>query len=227
MQTFKQFTLSEKKQDVALLAAKIRAGNFSNSIQLTKYVRESESLKANWLGEGFFSVVYASGTDPEFIMKVPRSSGSRKGDIYPDAWTDFAKIAKQAADKNPLYPKIEFFHEFGNNDFVAFIEVLNMVPESKLDNESGTIYTRTVDKSTYRFKDPMFSDVMSGVRDFFMKSSSEFELLANEFMKLFGISAVHLDEFFNSIAKLGKLDLHAANVGFRKNGQIVLFDPVA
>ena len=232
MKTFKQH-ISERHQDVKVFKGFLDAGRFPDARSLKSFLEKRPEY--NNIGEGKFSSAWSRGnkSQADMILKVTHPEAIDRGR---DPWLSFAALCmKNKGQLGPLYPVIDHVHEFDSGGYCAFIEPL-LVNPVKVDilaiqmgsdlDEEGVHIANFLDLSFLIY-------VMSGNHNQFTYEMSwkkyghavkEIDhLLADKF----GVRFSDFVNFYHTVSKLpGKHDVHQSNVGFRANGQFVIFDPV-
>ena len=205
MKTFRQY-LIEKAADAAVFIELLKADRFGTVPEVFEYLN-SKDKRIERIGKGLFSVVYSKGTNPDYVLKVSKSGDHGKS----DAWVDFAKIAMR--ESGSLWPKILYGGTLGDGGIIAIVEALIIDPD-RLDlmfNEKfGMPFEDVSDDLVYDIiDDDPRSDLVVGAAELCRCSVDE------------------LIRYVRVAHELGIWDLHSENAGFRRNGEIVFFDPVS
>ncbi len=174
--------------------------------------------------EGNFSLVFKSPSSNEFVLKL-----STKG--Y-DVWPKYAQMVSENElyKTNPLFPVIPkpYFKILPNgglngNAAIGFIEYLEM-DKTEIQAHLHKAVEELPDRSSSIYAADPF---IEGWYEYEEKGTSP---ILDAICKYFKIDPVHMIDFFNKVNPLNtgfrSMDLHAANIGYRKNGEIVLFDPL-
>ena len=166
------------------------------------------------LGDGKFSYVYR-GSRNEVVMKLSRTPAA----YSEDKWWDWAKLSKEPARKNPMFPKMYYInalkHEAtGQPIGIAFLEYVH-VNKDKLDDlalEMGF---------------SKFSEIIEEVQRRANNRLAESYNNLQTYLKEFYIDIDDLISFIKNAQQFGFVDIHSGNVGYRKDGSFVIFDPVS
>lgn len=207
--------LTERAADVDIILKQIKAGGYQSPTgfkpletfrQLEDYLLLQFNVKN--IGQGSFAYVLQSPGGKDYIFKVGRESA--------DPFWEFAKVAPKYFPKNSLFPDIKYLgslpqdtDETNTQVNFAFIEFLKTSPKT-LDQMA-----RNKDLNVYDFYDLTY-DIFSGSGD------GHFEY----FCETFKVSENDLIELMDVVKELGRWDGHHKNAGWRKNGELVFFDPV-
>lgn len=196
--------------------------------------KEAAALKAaarkgaKRLGSGAFAVAYLKGGKKPVVIKIGRMG---------DAYIEYAKKVIQAKSKNPFLPKIhsltlykaERGEDYCDNEYHEFY-VVKMEKlydlEDKHENNVGRIcdmfeqlveYNYSVDKW-------MKSNDWSS---FCIPGMMEFKFSVNKKAMLWLKDARKVVMKALRVSGCGDWDIHEGNIMVRKNGQLVLTDPIA
>lgn len=234
---FKNY-LEERKVHVAALRSMLESGYFPtyNSFEQYVYMDKPEIFKE--IGSGFFSVAFDhrdSSKAGEFIMKMAFRGDDDIG------YKAFIPIARKNAASNSLFPRIEYVYTFSSGEYVAFIEKLNVNPSS-IDRLFSELASRVWEKTKFftRFREVqqkygMFSyfsfEILGRVKwdpKFNPKQQASGYKYFIEAAKLLNVPHEQLYDFISKVIHSGRRwDLHRENVGYRKDGSWVFFDPIA
>jgi hypothetical protein len=238
MKTLKN--LIEKSQDVEVVIAALQSGRFSEHKELFAYL-ESQGLKVEQTGKGHFSTVFkAAGRRPDWVLKT--------------TWVDegydaFLPMAKDFSPSNPLFPKVRGPYRLGKFSCV-FVEHLNSThpilseiegrvkkvikaldkgdPEEKvyksilkLDGRNPNRLYADFTTKVFKHALPIWYEGKGGREEY----GRLFEGLSREFF----FKMEHLESFMRIVYGHGPRgwDLKSENMGLRKDGHLVFFDPIA
>lgn len=165
------------------------------------------------IGEGLYSLVY-QGQGNDYVLK----------DSDPDDnWYKYAEFAKKSS--SPFVPKILFAGEprFPSNSKYGVLEYLEIKPEGHWNHHTREIFwNATIDSNESPFDWAMYEvfELAAG--------KSIYPEEAEEFLDLIGVKDIgEFLKFINTVEKFGNLDIHDQNIGYRENGELVVFDPVS
>lgn len=176
------------------------------------------ATEATKIGKGSFSDAYAS-KDKQWVLKAANTE-----DWY-DPFHDYVALAQKSAGKNSLLPKILWSGEKWQRKFVI-LEYVNVF--AKLDpipilsktypntTHPGTYFTRDLQMLAYGEHDRLLRSVMEV--DKVLKS---YKSSYKDYMDWVDLCSKNLEVFPNGA------DIHSYNMGVRKDGSLVIFDPVA
>jgi hypothetical protein len=153
------------------------------------------------VGSGVFSIVKAGAGGRDFVIKM--SLSARRA--VSDNWYSFAKVA-QANTHNSLFPQILFAGDPAWRDekkygLLEFLEIR--------EPSDHVVFDATMDLA--------HSWALGSIPD----NPGVFEFLKNNH-----INAKEFREFVRLTDSLGSFDIHSGNIGWRKDGSAVIFDPV-
>jgi hypothetical protein len=167
--------------------------------------------------KGVFStvVVNASG-DPEYILKI-----SKKGRYKSDPFFQYAEFA-QKMGSNSIYPKIPWVGEISDGKEqrgLCFMEYL-LIDPSRIASIDPRMSDPNVVRKFFREDIPKYFNQLA---------SWELKILTEDIFDQLGIDPAEIKQFLSQIRKqkLGRLDIHQENFGWRDNGDFVIFDPVS
>lgn len=214
MKSFKQHLITEKEIQIDVLTSMIKSGRFAGSSELENYVKTR--MNATKMGEGNFSVVLSSGSEVEFVMKIPVLRTQY------NSWFKFAEMAMKNHSSNSLFPRVKMLHDFGNDDYVGFIESLRIYPQAFTDLADKILVKNRVP----HVKDQFFH-MMSYVKRDALKEGKHGSV-TQSFLEYFRIDFAQVQDFYRKIDRIQDAhdDMHAGNVGLRKNNELVFFDPI-
>lgn len=230
MRTFKQH-LNERADQIAVILGMIDAGRFAGAPELVAYMNAKKYTKQ--IGKGLFSVVMDDARSTgKHVMKIQRLPRVGAFDVYPN----FVKLANKRQFMNPLYPSVDFFRQFKDGSYVAFIERLTLDPDG-LDDLfrplSGDLYNTTKREVRVFQQSGPFSYVsllafpeMVTDREYWKEVMEPFFLQACGLLK---VPAARMRQFIREAMRvpgMNRWDAHNENVGFRGDGSPVFFDPI-
>ena len=181
------------------------------------------NFKIKFVGSGLFSKGFLiESTNEKYILKISKNNGYYRN----DGWFNFARYAKNK-QHNPLFPKIlytgEILTSYLNQTVgIGLVEYLNIPNNTeKLANKIRKIFYYIIQKE--------FNVTTIDPDVFKMMTEKEDEMF--NYLKANNITLEDAVEFCEVIIECFNefkvLDIKSQNIGFRKNGQIVFFDPVA
>lgn len=204
-------------------------GHFDDFADFKKQLKKAYRIKR--IGQGAFSDVYLvrpksmagllAGFKKDFVLKITRESTDR-GDV--DSQAKFVKTVRDNRGRNMLYPIITHFmtldSKSGQDINITVMEYLKVDGDSSKNKTATSMlqrYARLIDDLGYE-------EPHEDHEDF-----DEYEELVDDLNHEFGVQRDDLLDFHGSL--YGDLDLaydiHVWNIGFRKDGSLVIFDPVA
>ena len=174
------------------------------------------------VGEGFYSVVH-KGDGNDYVLKWSKSSDRADH----DAWYKFTPVAQKSSNK--LMPKILYAGsaKFKSSFMYGIMETLKIPPEDSFDNKIAKLFRRYNNDPTYG-EIHMFDEAMGAVHDWLVDNepgAPEDEL--EEFLMMIGTDINEMKDFLKTVTPIGDLDIHDQNIGYRPNGELVIFDPVS
>jgi hypothetical protein len=205
-------------------------GHFEDFADFKKQLKKAYRIKR--IGQGSFSDVYLVrpksmagllvGFKKDFVLKITKENNSDHDDV--DGQAQFVKVVRDNKGRNMLYPIITHFmtldSKSGKEIDITVMEYLKVDGDSnKTKAATGLLqrYARLIDELGYE-------EPHEDHEDF-----EEYEELVDDFDHEYGVQRDDLLDFHASL--YGDLDLeydiHAWNIGFRKDGSLVIFDPVA
>ncbi len=189
-------------------------------------MRHAAEMFGEEYGYGLFSNVFKSPSGNDFVLKVSYEDG--------DGWVPFAEIVSQQQKykTNPLFPIIpsHLFKKFPDGSAMAIIEWV------KLDEEYTERQIEKIIEDVYLEYPDHIMGMDAGDNPF---NCAFEELLRNKepvfvppICNAFGTTSEHLYDYFEVVrlatgsTNMHMIDLNEQNIGYRSNGQTVLFDPV-
>jgi len=214
--------LNERAREANIIAAVMQRGNYINQnleeVQIKtfqdfmRFINERFTVRD--VGEGAFSVAKVGSKKADFVLKV--SKGERVA--ASDSWPGFAKMAMKKHKTDSLYPKILALKEYDSEKFgfftVGLIEFLDI-------DENRAARAGVSPRRMNIFKELWIQHTKGTL------SKVEYETTERDVQGFFGVPFKQLGKFLVDIAPIGKQDIHDGNVGWRKNGEFVIFDPTS
>jgi hypothetical protein len=165
---------------------------------------------------GYFSYVYKGSETADFVLKysAPQRYSS-------DGWFSFANTVRFAG--NSLFPKIKFLGEMPYKvpqdvRGIAIIEALQMDVDRC---EKIGIKWNDYDRMKRLFTDDLIDYYTSII-------SPETKEMCELFFKEFNVDPKEMRDFLKVVRKInGTMDIHQHNIGWRPNGECVIFDPIS
>lgn len=184
---------------------------------------------------GGYAKVYKSANGDDYVLKITSSGG--------DGWVPFAhRVANERLyETNPLFPKIQsrylkelkVFHQGSYNGAIAFVERVYTSPirvnklVTKAIRQMGSMTSNT------SFNISNCAALFEAAFEEYVDTGGDVGIIIDSVCEAFEINKDHMLEFFWTINDLminhGSvilLDMHNSNIGFRKDGGVVFFDPV-
>ena len=191
------------------------------------------------IGEGFYGIAY-QGKAGYAVLKIsqPHSSGATQ------VLKSFYKLCQEKNNANPFFPRVYLYGFKTDNSFWVLLENLKVGTENRPLIISTFGITKGVDIESSNWKTNSIklslSDVAEDIKDFLtqkyfprsnykdieeMKNNNE---RTSEQKKNFDLLVDFIKQIINQkLEQKFNFDLHVKNIGVRKNGQLVFFDPVA
>lgn len=201
-------------------------GHFEDFADFKKQLKKSYRIKK--IGEGEFSDVYLVrpkslsgllvGFKKEFVLKITKEV------TYEDAvdsQAQFVKIVRDSRGRNMLYPIITHFmtleSKSGKEIDITVMEYL------KVWGPGTSRATALLQRYGQLIDDLGYEEPHEDHEDF-----EEYEELVDDLDHEFNVSREDLLDFHATLYGEYNLsyDVHARNIGFRKDGSLVIFDPV-
>lgn len=244
MKSFKQL-IDERARQVPGLIRFIKNANFQSSDEAREALKGATKMVS--LGFGHFSTVYVGPDGPaEYVLKIFDGS---KGAGVEDPWPHFADLS-QDNEGNPLFPKVVYWEVFPLRGYLGIIEKLEinrarldeacrdaMIPVRPQLGLPKVIQTpsplRAQGKgrgryfNTFAFAIPQYLKSKTAFNPYNAQAADDVNKAVEICMKNLGINFQNLKDYYEKVRGLGRWDMHAGNAGFRPNGQVVFFDPVA
>lgn len=242
--SFKQH-FNERARQIPGLIRFIKDSNFQSSSEAKEALKAATNMVS--LGFGHFSTVYQGPEGPaEYVLKI---FDGVYGSGEQDPWPHFADLA-QDNEANPLFPKVVYWEIFPAHGYLGIIEKLE-INRGKLDaacrepmlsvrSEMGFPkavptpspiraqgLTRGRYFTSFAFAVPQYLKSKTSFNPYNAANTEKIFKAVEACMTNLGVSYEHLKDFYDKVQKLGRWDMHAGNAGFRSNGQVVFFDPVA
>lgn len=229
--------ITERKVHVAAIKSMLESGYFPDYKSFETYIYKDKPDVFRAIGSGFFSIVFDhrdSSRNGEFVMKVSHTGQD-------DGYKEFIPVAQKYAAANSLFPKIEYFYEFPGGEFVVFLERVTVGDNAierlflplaeKLWNKTK-FFTRFQEvKQKYGFFGFFSFEIFGRVKwdpKFNPRQKASGYNYLIEAAKLLNVSHDQLFDYIVKTIHLGRRwDLHNGNVGYRKDGSWVFFDPIA
>lgn len=192
------------------------------------------------IGSGIYAVAWAGARTAaadysdadlsnQFIVKISKIAG--------DPWRRFADHCyKNQGETNPLFPKIMHYAEnigwLGNSNYsIAVIEML------RIDRDRCYLAASTLNRKPLKANFLLFMRATNHpIYKLEQQGNKNIDLLADVYMKRMGYKDLETIRDFGEkmVAICGGIeawyemfDVHQGNVGWRPNGELVIFDPVA
>jgi hypothetical protein len=215
----------EGKKDVEMINAQGQVVNYSYCRGgLERLVTDHFSGKH--IGGGFFSFVMAGKNEREYVLKINRG-------FKDEAYHIYAALSQKNHVKTNVFPEILWLGTIPrstsvNNEIsVAIIEAVNIIGDNYTEDPKGYTFAQNkcfVLEYLIRFaKTGAVEATPSALRDMYPGrgwKDEDFEDLDKRMMwaKIFVKRFAYPDVI---------IDLKPANIGFRKDGSLVVLDPVA
>lgn len=178
------------------------------------------TLGADQIGDGMFSIAMAKGENPQYVLRVSKKAGD---DNAADAMFTMSSSSKSSLNAQYIY----FGTVFGHKCAVFEYLWVNSHSTAKRYYEA---FEKLGEKLYTKF------DVFSWHLAQYIYEPQAFE---GEPAKIEKLASIFYDKPFAEIKQwhldlqkiypnaFAKWDLHDANLGYRKNGEVVIFDPIA
>ena len=200
MKTFKQH-ITERYNQMATIIAMLEQDKFQYSMDLKSYLADKSYIEE--IGEGFYSTVLGGTKGQEVLVKITRQSD-------PASWDYLSSCYKGELAGNALAPRVYYMHNFNDRGgLAAFLEPL------KVDTDENFDWLR---RNGVKMRNLRYGHYYSGK---FKEAFAKAGIPAEDTQKWIDVVGDMLEK--NDY----NMDLHIGNFGFRKNGQLVLFDPIA
>lgn len=180
------------------------------------------------VGQGYYSDAYVGGeglSTAEYVLKVKRRDRARTSDPW---FTTYGPYCYENKPTNPLFPKVLYVGQPSWSDQpIALVEKLKFDVYTVQDLvDQYVAYPNSSNiKRVMRDAVALYSGADNAIID--QKSfRSGFDQLLTEL----GSNPKDFTEFAHVIVRiddLRNLDLHANNMGWRDNGELVISDPLA
>lgn len=165
------------------------------------YVEALEN-RAQWLGGGCFSTVYALGDN--MVLKVCRgdSDGTRN-------WLEFSKLSRDAGKVLPGMPEVHHIVDIADGGYIAIMKRYKDIRRVVLEDGEVDYMER------YEAHCELFDGRPGGVREYFACTLSEYQ------QWLTHITSCPFDDY-NAWD-----DVHSGNIMYEDDGTPVVTDPSA
>lgn len=216
MKSFNQF-ITERRKDANILFSMLNSGEFQDLDDFSEFMDSENWIKP--LGNGYYSMVYGSKKHSEVVCKVTEDS-------HRDPWYKFAKIAQKNWQSNSLFPEILYIYEGfeESTDAVAFFEHLDIAENMHYPSEVVYKPFRQAVETILFNKLPNENNSIEYFNENIKRIQHIFDYPPNFTPEIF----VDFCKKAKNIWKYSySVDLHEGNIGFRKNGEMVLFDPAS
>ena len=210
--------ITEKTQTVEALIGMIQAGRFPDLKAMAQFL-EKNGKPLKKIGSGWFSDAFV-GTDgqPDWVLKVLFKKDP--------GYEEFLRVAM--AQSSSLYPKVRKPFVLGGRKCV-FVEHLH-INKSELSKNIRYLVRQHAPESFEKYKDSSSTTatlVFKYLMPEFAEGNEGLSIIFEEMGKKHGFTAKDILDYYRQVSGIGKWDLHGDNVGIRKNGEMVFFDPVS
>ncbi len=209
-----------------------RLKQFESAIELDDFLHDTIFLGLKIIGRGNYSLVAMGMGGKDYVLKysAPGVNNDPCAEFMYDVWQ--TGVWKS----NPLFPKIEpdHFIVYDDGTYAVFLEYLDLFST----DPGGDIYKALKLMSLPLLPRQKLKNYRPGIMQLAVFQQAYEECMSNDPHKpytdavclAFRFNKAHLIEYmkFCSDYVSGKvyIDLHSGNIGKRKNGQMVLFDPL-
>jgi hypothetical protein len=195
------------------------ARSFKSSSDLLDTLEKS--LRTKLVGRGFYSYAFRGIGGKDYVLKVLK--GPNKASY--DPWVPFIKevISLRMWEKNSLFPRIdpENFIEYPDGSIAAFIEYYDPVK----DFQDDILRAQQAVGVT-----PMYIIGAFQQAAYECDEDVDHKAYTKALAMAFRVTPEEMEEFIDFTARFRhgniKMDVNSGNFGKRKNGQIVIFDPI-
>lgn len=204
-------------------------GHFEDFADFKRQLKKAYRIKK--IGSGEFSDVYLVrpksmsgllvGFKKDFVLKITKENTDHS-DV--DGQARFVKIVRDDRGRNMLYPIITHFmtlnSKSGKEIDITVMEYLDVDESDSRTRKAASIlqqYAQLIDELGYEEPDEEHEDF------------EEYEEFVDDLDHEFNISREDLLDFHTTLYHDNDLayDVAPQNIGFRKDGSLVIFDPVA
>jgi hypothetical protein len=204
-------------------------GHFEDFADFKRQLKKAYRIKK--IGSGEFSDVYLVrpksmsgllvGFKKDFVLKITKENTDHS-DV--DGQARFVKIVRDDRGRNMLYPIITHFmtlnSKSGKEIDITVMEYLDVDESDSRTRKAASIlqrYAQLIDELGYEEPDEEHEDF------------EEYEKFVDDLDHEFNISREDLLDFHTTLYHDNDLayDVVPQNIGFRKDGSLVIFDPVA
>jgi len=235
--------LNERREQAMTIVDVLKYGMTPDGKQLTS-VDEFQRWLVSYanaiiLGSGVYGAAWTSAAtaasdysdgdlSDQFIVKI--SSEPQ------DQWREFAKHCyENQGETNPLFPKVVYYTE--DTEWLTSRHSIAVIEALKIDRERCYLAASTLSRKPIKCNLLLFMRAANHpIYKLEQQSNKNIDLLADVYMKRMGYKDLESIRDFNEkmIALYGDaetwyeiFDVHQGNVGWRPNGELVIFDPAA